>query len=192
MATLTTVLGSVTKPGRFAQAVQLMLAHVQESRPAVKTQLLDLGQYRISFADGRSPSEYGDDTETVVSRVVDSDMVIFASPVYRATFTGALKNLLDLTPVEGLMGKPCGIIAMGASDHHFLSVDWHLRDVLTWFGALVAPVSVYLQSRHFSEGKLADEDAVQSLKDLAEALFQLHDASNTRLGPLPLAARYTG
>ena len=40
---------------------------------------------------------------------------------------------------------------MGATQHHFLGVDWHLRDVLAWFGALVVPTSVYLVSADFVE-----------------------------------------
>ena len=82
--------------------------------------------------------------------------MLLASPVYRASFTGALKNLLDLTPLETLRAKPIGIVAMGASLHHYLGVDWQLRAVLAWFGALVAPTSVYLESAHFKDGRLAD------------------------------------
>ena len=65
-----------------------------------------------------------------------ADAVILASPVYRGSFTGALKNLLDHLPIEALTGKPVGIVAMGATNHHYLGVDWHLRDVLAWFGAI--------------------------------------------------------
>jgi hypothetical protein len=61
--------------------------------------------------------------------------VVFAAPVYRASYPGVLKNLLDLLPVEALRAKPVGILAMGASAHHYLGVDTHLRAVLAWFGA---------------------------------------------------------
>ena len=47
----------------------------------------------------------------------------------------ALKNLLDHVPVEGLMGKACGVVAMGASDHHYLAIDTQIRPVLAWFSA---------------------------------------------------------
>ena len=93
--------------------------------------------------------------------------------MYRASFTGALKNLLDLTPVEALRGKPVGIVAMGASPHHYLGVDWHLRAMLAWFGALVVPTSVYLESGHFQDGKLVDPAARAALGDLAAALVAM-------------------
>jgi len=63
---------------------------------------------------------------------------------------GALKKLLDCLPVEVLHGKPVGILVMGATPHQYLGVDWQLRAVLQWFGALKVPVSVYLTSADFT------------------------------------------
>ena len=108
--------------------------------------------------------------------------------MYRGTFTGALKNLLDLVPVEGLRQKPVGIVAMGATLHHYLGVDWQLRAVLAWFGALVAPTSVYLESAHFRDGKLSDQGARDALESLVTGLVEMTALSGRTLGPPPLAA----
>src|SRR5262249_26259064 len=124
----------------------------------------------------------------VVSALANADAVLLASPVYRGSFTGALKNLLDLTPVEALRDKPVGIVAMGATLHHYLGVDWHLRAVLAWFGALVAPTSVYLESAHFRAGQLADEPARAALADLVASLLTMASGPRNRLGPPPIAA----
>ena len=53
-----------------------------------------------------------------MERVIAADMYLIATPVFRASFTGALKNLLDHVPVEAMQGKACGLIGMGATDHH--------------------------------------------------------------------------
>jgi NAD(P)H-dependent FMN reductase len=66
-------------------------------------------------------------------------------------------------------------------------VDWHLRAVLAWFGALVAPTSVYLESAHFQEGKLADAAARAALGDLVAALLEMARGPRP-LKPPPLAA----
>ena len=71
----------------------------------------------------------------VVEQVIAADMYLIATPIFRASFSASLKNLLDLVPVEGLMGKPCGLIGMGATDHHYLAIDTQLRPELSWFGA---------------------------------------------------------
>jgi NAD(P)H-dependent FMN reductase len=145
--------------------------------------VLSLAGHRVSFADGRPLDGYPDDTGRIVGAIAAADAVLLASPVYRASFTGALKNLLDLTPIESLRAKPVGIVAMGATPHHYLGVDWQLRAVLAWFGALVVPTSVYLESGHFQDGRLADAAAAAALTDLVRALVAMtgHARGRARL-----------
>jgi NAD(P)H-dependent FMN reductase len=122
MTTVLAVLGSVTPSGRLHTAV-MMAVETARTRPGVSASLPNLGDHRISFADGRPLEAFTDDAGTVVARVGEADAVLLASPVYRGSFTGALKNFLDLTPVEALRNKPVGIVAMGATLHHYLGVD---------------------------------------------------------------------
>ena len=188
--TLLAIHGTVTRPGRLYQAVQAALSGLDGSDSS-DTDILHLGDHTISFADGRPLADYRDDTQAVVERVIAADMYLIATPVFRASFTGALKNLLDHVPVEGLLGKPCGLIGMGATDHHYLSVDAQLRPVMAWFGAHVVPGMVYLQSRHFQDGQLSDPQAIADLQSLARSVVALHRAiaSGDLTGPSPLAAR---
>ena len=191
MPSLLGIHGSVTYPGRLHQALGLTLESVAERWPSVTTDLLHLGDHQISFADGRPLADFSDDTEAVVGRVIAADMYLLATPIFRASYTGALKNLLDLIPVEGLMGKVCGLIAMGASDHHYLAVETQLRPVLAWFGAHTTPVGVYLQSRHFQDGRLSDSAAIEGLKTLGGAVVAMQKAASDNRemqGPLPIAA----
>ena len=192
MAKLVVVLGSVTPPGRLHRAVNGGIETVRTSFPRWEVELLDLANYRIGFADGRPLEQFEDDTQAVVGSIVSADAVVLTSPVYRASYTGALKNLLDLTPLEGLSGKACGIIAMGATAHHYLGVDGPLRAVLAWFGALVTPNSVYLTSADFVDGQ-PSETALHDVRELMRSVLtlqiQLRGLSHP-LGPAPLAARH--
>jgi FMN reductase len=188
---LLAILGSVTPPGRLLNATRWLLDSASASRKDLEVELINLADKKVAFADGGPPEQYKDDTAGIIESVRAADGVIIASPVYRGSFTGALKNLLDLLPFEALAGKPVGIVAMGATQHHYLGVDWHLRDVLAWFGALLVPTSVYLASADFVDGQLADS-AKQDLKDLADAVIKLKEvapAAGTYLGPRPLAGR---
>ncbi len=188
---LLAILGSVTPPGRLLNATQWLLEGASASRGDIEVELINLADKKVAFADGRPPEQYNDDTAAIIESVRGADGVIFASPVYRGSFTGALKNLLDHLPIESLAGKPVGIVAMGATQHHYLGADWHLRDVLAWFGALVVPTSVYLASADFVDGQLT-ESAKQDLKDLADAVLKLKEVAppaGTYLGPRPLAGR---
>jgi FMN reductase len=191
MTKLVGVLGSVTPPGRLRTALEYGLSTASDVDDTVETDLIDLAEYRIAMAGAQPLDQLQDDSQTVVQMITDADAVLFASPVYRASFTGALKNLLDLLLVESLMGKPCGIIAMGATLHHYLGVDRHLRDVLAWFGAATVPSSVYLASADFSEGQPTDR-AKTEMQELVSTLLcyqSLLKASGKPLGPAPLAAQ---
>jgi FMN reductase len=188
---LLAIVGSVTPPGRLLSATRWLLDAALASREDLQVGLINLADKKVAFADGRPAEQYQDDTAGIIEHVRTANGVVFASPVYRGSFTGALKNLLDHLPIESLAGKPVGIVAMGATQHHFLGVDWHLRDVLAWFGALVVPVSVYLESADFVAGQLT-ESARQDLKDLAEAVIKLKEVAppaGSFLGPKPLAGR---
>jgi FMN reductase len=184
---LTAVLGSVTAPGRLLRAVDEALARVADA----ETQLIDLSEQRIAFADGRAPAELGDDTAAVVEALAGADAVLLATPIYRGSLTGALKNLLDHVPVSALQGTPVALVAMGGSDHHYLGAERHLRDVLAFFGAHLLPTAVYLNARDFAEGR-PSERAVRELDALLAATVTLAEALRGRpaLGPMPLAARF--
>ena len=191
MAILLGIHGAVTAPGRLHHALLMALEAASGTEEPVTTELLHLGDYRVSFADGRAPEDFCDDTGTVVQQVMAADMLIIGTPIFRASYTGALKNLLDLLPVEALMGKVCGLIGMGATDHHYLAVDTQLRPVLNWFGAQIVPTSVYLQSRHFESGRLTDPAGIEGLRALTRAVVAMGEGLKRvegAAGPPPLAA----
>jgi FMN reductase len=186
------VVGSVTAPGRLRRAVEEALERV---RPAVgDTELIDLGELAISFADGRELDAFADDTGAVVAAIASADVVVFATPVYRGSMTGALKNVFDLLPVPALQSKVAALVAMGGSDHHLLGADRHWRDVLTFFGALAVPVSVYLTGADFLDG-VPGERPAQALDELFDGAAGLAAAiggdEGPELGPRPLWAATT-
>ena len=187
---LVAVLGSATPPGRLHRAVADAVGRLT-ARPGVQAELIDLGERRIAFADGRPADALDDDTAAVIAALERAGAVVLATPVYRGSFTGVLKNLLDHVPVAALRDTPTGIIAMGGSDHHYLGVERHLRDVLAFFGAHTLPNAVYLSSRDFADGVPGERAAseLDALLDAAAALaVALRDAPP--LGPPPLGARF--
>jgi len=184
---LTIVIGAATKPGRLSAAAQALGTAEQEAGADVA--YVDLGAAPLDAADGRPLDQASPATQDAVGAIADADAVVFFAPTYRASYPGVLKNLLDLVPLEALLGKPVGIAAMGTSDHHFLGVDLQLRPVLGWFGALLAPVSTYLTGGDFDgDGRLSPE-RLDELRQLVRTLDALGAAAASPLGPAPLAAR---
>ncbi len=184
---ITTILGSVTPPGRLHRALTEALARLDPASAAIE--LFDLADLELGYADGRSPDQLG--AGPLTEALAGADAVVLATPVYRGSLTGALKNALDLTPIPALRDTPVGLVAMGGSHHHYLGAERHLRDVLSFFGALVLPTAVYLSSRDFSDGVPGDR-AAGELDALLAAAVTLGVARRGAepLGPPPLAAGF--
>lgn len=176
------VLGSATPPGRMHRTVNEAAQRASDARLAT-VEVLDLAAVRTGFA-GAAPVE-GDETAGVIDRLRGADAVLFASPVYRGSFTGVLKNLLDVVPVEALEGKPAGIMAMGNTRDHALGVERHLRDILAWFGVLHAPTAVFLSAADFEAG-VPKAEAAADLDGLIATLALLTDATSAAGRILPL------
>jgi FMN reductase len=181
---LRVILGSTTPPGRLHGAVEGAIERVPFA-----ADLLDLGTLSLGFANG-TPAAAGSDEEAAIAAIGSAPALVLATPVYRGSLTGALKNLIDLTPVPALQGKVVGLVAMGASDHHHLGAERHLRDVLAFFGAVTMPVAVYLTSADFVDG-VAGERAASALDQLFAGTVAAAAALDrvSALGvPAPLAA----
>jgi FMN reductase len=66
-----------------------------------------------------------------IDAVKKADGLLIGTPVYKASFSGALKTLLDLLPERSLHGKVVLPLATGGSIAHMLAVDYALKPVLS-------------------------------------------------------------
>lgn len=62
-------------------------------------------------------------------------VLVIATPVYKAAYSGVLKVFLDLLPQTAFKGKTVLPLATGGSPHHMLALDYALRPVLQSLGA---------------------------------------------------------
>lgn len=183
------ILGSTTPPGRMHRAIDGAIERA--AARGTSADLIDLGAIDLGFANGTPPADLDDDTAATIAATRNAKAVIFATPIYRGSLSGSLKNLIDLTPVPALQAKVVGIVAMGASDHHFLGAERHLRDVLTFFGAVVMPVAVYLNGADFTDGVPGEraETVLDQLFTGVAATAAALDGVNAVAEPLPLGAK---
>lgn len=72
-----------------------------------------------------------------------AEVLVVATPTYKAAYTGLLKAVLDQAPPGWLTGKVVVPLQIAASERHALAVEVHLRPVLSELGALV-PQAVFL------------------------------------------------
>ena len=70
-----------------------------------------------------------------IDAVTQADLVILATPIYKAAYSGLLKAFLDLLPQDALRGKTVLPLATGGSLGHLLALDYALKPVLAALGA---------------------------------------------------------
>jgi FMN reductase len=109
--------------------------------------VVDLADHAGELFDWSSPA-----VDELVADVAASDVVVVASPTYKATYTGLLKAFLDRFPHQGLAGVTAIPLMLGAADVHALSVEHTLRPLLVELGASVPTRGLFvLDSQHAEE-----------------------------------------
>ncbi|MBD8494116.1 NADPH-dependent FMN reductase [Pseudomonas syringae] len=86
----------------------------------------DFNAEDLLFARFDSPQ-----VQAYIEAVKQADGLLIGTPVYKASFSGALKTLLDLLPERSLHGKVVLPLATGGSMAHMLAVDYALKPVLS-------------------------------------------------------------
>jgi FMN reductase len=80
---------------------------------------------------------------TLNQHVAESDLLIVASPTYKATYTGLLKAFLDRYPNLGLQGVVAIPVMTGADLRHSMAPEVNLRPLLVELGAIVPTPGLY-------------------------------------------------
>lgn len=70
-----------------------------------------------------------------LQQVLQADVLIVATPIYKAAYSGLLKVFLDLLPQDGLRFKTVLPLATGGTVAHLLALDYALKPVLSVLGA---------------------------------------------------------
>ena len=177
------VAGSAARSHRTRALVELALAGAADL-PDVQTRLIDLAETTIDFPDGRPPEQYSPATRDVLEAVRQAGAYILGTPMYRGGMTGALKNLIDVIPKDHIVGKAAGLIATGASQHHYLGVDLGLRTAMAFFQVHVVPAVLYGATFQLVDGIPDDETLVAQARQLGRDTVDLARATTGKaLGP---------
>jgi FMN reductase len=83
--------------------------------------------------------------------VAASDLLLVASPTYKASYTGLLKAFFDLYPSNALSNVVAIPLMTGAAPVHALAVDLHLRALLIELGASLPTRGLYVLEQQFSD-----------------------------------------
>lgn len=148
LSSVAVVVGNPKPRSRTYQAAHIV-AHRLAGRPAdLDIDLTDLGAALLDWSDPGVAS--------LVAAVQASDLVVVASPTYKATYTGLLKLFLDRFGGGSMAGVTAVPVMLGGHWKHALAADLLLKPVLVELGATCPTAGLFLLESEFAEGPALD------------------------------------
>ena len=148
------VSGSVQRPSRTLELVRALLARLEQALP-VEVRLIELSEIGPQFAGVLGREQLPQGVRDDLLAIENADLLIAASPTYRASYTGLFKHLFDFVDHRALEGVPVLLAATGGSDRHALVIDHQLRPLFAFFQAQTLPLGVYAAETDFDNYRIA-------------------------------------
>jgi FMN reductase len=114
--------------------------------------------------------------EAILRDIEAADILIVGTPVYRASLTGALKHVFDLVDYRALRDRIAVLTATGGNRHHGLVTEHQLRPLLSFFGVLTVPTTIYAEEADFDGLRVG---SVQIRERIAAAAQEVADLAGS-------------
>jgi FMN reductase len=162
MPEVLTIAGSPSKSSRSSAVLKYLRWQLEQRNLRTwNLEVRDLPPADLLYGHYDSPA-----IKQAASLVAQARAIVIATPVYKASFSGALKTFLDLLPQHALQGKLILPIATGGSPNHMLAIDYALRPVLASLGAHNVLQGIYIVDSQLRQ----EQDRISFDLDVAERL----------------------
>lgn len=161
--------GSPNARSKTMGLADLVTAHLGSLLP-IKVHRIDVYALGASFTGAKARDEVSPDVEAELVRVESADVIIAATPVYRASYSGMFKHFFDLVDQYGIANTAVILVATGGSDRHALVIEHALRPLFGFFQANTLPVGYYANAGDF------DGTTVLNAEVYSRIEVGLHDA----------------
>ena len=174
--------GSLRAGSYTRRAVEIALKGAAET--GAETRLIDLRDYNLVFRAGKDDTGYPGDVFRLRTEVKQAEGVILGTPEYHGSFSGVLKNALDLMGFDEFEGKMIGLVGVSGGRMGAFDALNSLRNIGRALHAWVIPeqTSVPEAWKVFSEdGKIADAQLEERLKEIGRQVARfarLHKCEN--------------
>ncbi|EEF25136.1 FMN reductase, putative [Ricinus communis] len=153
---VTAVSGSYKLPSRTAALVEAITQQLGKQLP-IDLHLIELSEISSSLVASYDPKALPLKVQKDIQAIETADLLVVATPVYRASYTGLFKHLFDLVDYEALVDVPVLLAATGGSERHALIIDHELRPLFSFFQALTLPIGVYATEADFENYQVKSE-----------------------------------
>jgi FMN reductase len=156
-----------------AVAEEVMLRIVDCVGTDTKVTVIDLSDHASKLFDWQDPT-----LKALTAEVAQCDLLVVASPTYKATYTGLLKAFFDRYGTNGLCGVVAVPIMVGASPIHALAPEMHLRPLLVELGATVPARALYVVESDMDHVEEVVEKWAMNGRPLVSAALSAHHSED--------------
>jgi FMN reductase len=179
------VSGSIRNGSFTRRVVEIALRGAQDV--GARTQLIDLREYNLIFCDGKEDErEYPEDVYRLRRELSQAAGIILGTPEYHGSFSGVLKNALDLMGFREFQGKMIGLVGVSSGASSAGQALHQLRIVGRALHAWVVPEQAQIAEpwAAFDEtGALKDMNLEMRLKNVGRQVAHfaaLHTTEEAR------------
>ena len=141
------VVGNPQPASRTATAATEVGRQIAELIGASEVELIDLADLGPALLGWGDPA-----VASAKASVLAATIVVFASPTYKAAYTGLLKLFLDQFD-QGALAPVAAVVPVmsGGGPAHSLAVDMHLRPVLIEIGSSCPTTGIYFSGAEIDD-----------------------------------------
>ncbi len=137
-------------------------------------QIVELRELAHPITDAMLTGFPTGDLARVVEDVAEADALVVVSPTFSASISGLVKSFFDILEPGTVTGKPVLLAATGGTERHSLMIDFAMRPLLSYLGALPVRTGVFAATSDFGgpqAGALAGR-VRQAADELADAIVR--------------------
>ena len=164
--------GNLTAPSKTRVLVQSAL-DLARDRVEAKTTLFELADFGADLGRARRLTDLPAAAQEKVQTLLAADALVVASPIYKGSYTGLFKHLIDLLDPTSLKRKPILIAATGGGEKHALAVEHQLRPLFAFFEARVLGTGVHVSDKDFTDGALTGDAPLARLSSAVDELADI-------------------
>ena len=165
--------GSPSEHSKTMGLVDVVFDTLAGMLPVERSQI-DVYRLGPGFTGAVDRDDVTPDVEAALRLAERADLLIAATPVFRASYPGIFKHFFDLVDQYALANKLVLLVATGGSEQHALALEHALRPLFSFFQALTVPVAIFASAADF-DGTLLLSPRVHgridmSLRDVTDLL----------------------
>jgi FMN reductase len=167
--------GDVRSPSRTCVLVAA-LAGAVAARLGSLARVLEVAKEGLPLLVAPTRAQLSRAGRELVAQIESADVLILGAPVFRGSYTGALRHVLDLLSPGLLAGTPILLAAAGSHPGGLVTEHRH-RDLARLSGTLTAPTMVYAAEEDFTGYAVASPAVLGRIERAADEAAALLDVA---------------